>query len=321
MRKENHGTRRSGLDFGRVYWVWWKNDNGYRAVDTLMQHPQHMKISELSLHTDTPAPTIRYYLREGLLPVPIRTSRNMAYYTEEHISRLLRIREMKEGGLSLKEIKALVENGAEGAASRVEGAAVYSSRRAKIVSSAIELFRAKGYDAPSIAEIVEHAGIGKGTFYQYFTNKEELFFECADRIFENIDRELKVLEDITDPIERLWNRALFFARSYRHMIDMLNLARGASVKDNPRFRNAYEQVMQNLIGPIQVDVEKAIVAGRIRLKDSALIAHLLMGAVEYCFYYHERYGVDVDAIVIKAWDIVFGGIASVSERLQEDGKR
>jgi AcrR family transcriptional regulator len=289
-------------------------------VENVMQHPQHMKISELSFHTGTPMPTIRYYLREGLLPIPIRTGRNMAYYSAEHISSLLRIWEMKEEGLSLKEIKALVGNGTGGPASPDEGTAVYSSRRAKIVLAAIELFRAKGYDAASIAEIVEHAGIGKGTFYQYFTNKEELFFECADRIFEDIDREVKVLKDIDDPIERLWNRALFFGRSYRHMIDMLNLARGASVKDDPRFRNAYEKVMQNLIGPIQVDVEKAIVSGRIRLKDSALIAHLLMGAVEYCFYYRERFEVDVDAIVMKAWDIVFGSIASVSERSQE-GKR
>jgi AcrR family transcriptional regulator/predicted DNA-binding transcriptional regulator AlpA len=290
-------------------------------VEKAMQHPQHMKISELSFHTGTPVPTIRYYLREGLLPIPIRTGRNMAYYSAEHISSLLRIREMKEGGLPLKEIKALVGNGAEGSASPDEGTAVYSSRRAKIVLAATELFRAKGYDDASVAEIVEHAGIGKGTFYQYFTNKEELFFECADRIFEDIDREVKVLKDITDPIERLWNRAHFFSRSYRHMIDMLNLARGASVKDDPRFRNAYEKVMQNLIGPLQVDVDKAIAAGRIRLKDSALIAHVLMGAVEYCFYYRQRFEVDVDAVVMKAWDIVFGGIASASEREMGGNKR
>jgi AcrR family transcriptional regulator len=276
-----------------------------------MHRPQHMKISELSVYTNIPAPTIRYYLREGLLPEPMRTSRNMAYYTEDHLNRLLKIREMKGRGSSLKEIKALVENSVEEEASGAEGVAVYSSKRGKIVHSAIELFRAKGYDATSITDIVVHAGIGKGTFYQYFTNKEELFFECADRIFENIDSELKVLDDMTDAMQRLWNRALFFARSYRHMINMLNLARGASVKDNPRFRDKLDQVMHNLMEPIKVDVEKAIKAGRIRLKDSTLIAYLLMGAVEYSFYYNERHRVDVDALATKAWDILFNGMASI----------
>ena len=275
-----------------------------------MQHPQHMKISELSLHTDTPAPTIRYYLREGLLPEPIRTSRNMAYYNTEHLSRLLKIQEMKKGGMSLKQIKAILKKDTKGATSHAEEAVVYSSMRGKIVQSATALFRAKGYDAVSIADIVEQAGIGKGTLYQYFANKEDLFFECADRIFENIDSEMELLDKVTDSMQRLWNRALFFARSYRHMINMLNLARGASVKDNPRFRDKLDQVMQNLMGPIKVDVEKAITDGKISLKDSMLIAYLLMGGVEYSFYYNERYQENTDDLVIKAWDILFNGIAS-----------
>ena len=280
------------------------------AVETVMQRPQHMKISELSLHTDTPAPTIRYYLREGLLPEPIRTSRNMAYYTTEHLTRLLKIQEMKKGGMSLKQIKVILKKDTKGATSHAEEAVVYSSMRGKIVQSATALFRAKGYDALSIADIVEQAGIGKGTLYQYFANKEDLFFECADRIFENIDSEIKLLDKVTDSMQRLWNRALFFARSYRHMINMLNLARGASVKDDPRFRDKLDQVMQNLMGPIKVDVEKAITDGKISLKDSMLIAYLLMGGVEYSFYYNERYQENTDDLVIKAWDILFNGIAS-----------
>ena len=41
-----------------------------------------MRIAELSQKTGVPVPTIKYYLREGLLPEPVKTSRNMAYYPE-----------------------------------------------------------------------------------------------------------------------------------------------------------------------------------------------------------------------------------------------
>ncbi|MGQ5701239.1 MerR family transcriptional regulator [Sandaracinobacteroides sp. A072] len=54
--------------------------------------------------------TIRFYIREGLLPEPERTHRNSATYTEEHLSRLFAIRRLKdERFLPLSVIRALFE--------------------------------------------------------------------------------------------------------------------------------------------------------------------------------------------------------------------
>jgi DNA-binding transcriptional MerR regulator len=39
-----------------------------------------LKISELADRSDVSVGTIKHYLREGLLPEPVKTSRNMAYY-------------------------------------------------------------------------------------------------------------------------------------------------------------------------------------------------------------------------------------------------
>ena len=46
----------------------------------------------------------------------------------------------------------------------------------RIFESAIDLFAQKGYARASIAEIAVNAGVGKGTVYEYFKNKEDLFF-------------------------------------------------------------------------------------------------------------------------------------------------
>ncbi len=40
--------------------------------------------------------TIRYYIREGLLPEPLRTGRNAAVYGAEHVSRLKTIKRLQE---------------------------------------------------------------------------------------------------------------------------------------------------------------------------------------------------------------------------------
>ncbi|MQA03957.1 MAG: MerR family transcriptional regulator [Streptosporangiales bacterium] len=56
----------------------------------------------MSGRTGVPIPTIKYYLREGLLPRGERTSPNQAQYDERHESRLRLVRALVEvGGLSI----------------------------------------------------------------------------------------------------------------------------------------------------------------------------------------------------------------------------
>lgn len=55
--------------------------------------------------------TIRFYIREGLLPEPIRTSRNSALYGEEHLQRLLAIRRLRDDRfLPLGVIRSLLDS-------------------------------------------------------------------------------------------------------------------------------------------------------------------------------------------------------------------
>lgn len=61
-----------------------------------------MRIAELSRRSGTSIPTIKYYLREGLLPPGTSTGRNQAEYDERHLGRLRLIRALREvGGLSV----------------------------------------------------------------------------------------------------------------------------------------------------------------------------------------------------------------------------
>lgn len=61
-----------------------------------------MRISELSAATDVAVPTIKFYLREGLLPAGELTKANQASYGPEHVQRLRLIRALVDvGGLSV----------------------------------------------------------------------------------------------------------------------------------------------------------------------------------------------------------------------------
>jgi DNA-binding transcriptional MerR regulator len=53
-------------------------------------------MGELAEASGVPAPTIKHYLREGLLPEPVKTSRNMAYYPPEFVDRIRLIKRLQE---------------------------------------------------------------------------------------------------------------------------------------------------------------------------------------------------------------------------------
>ncbi|GAA1809418.1 MerR family transcriptional regulator [Luedemannella flava] len=72
-----------------------------------------MRIAELSAQSGTSIPTIKYYLREGLLPPGAATGRNQADYGEEHVRRLRLVRALIDvGGVpvaTVREVLAAVD--------------------------------------------------------------------------------------------------------------------------------------------------------------------------------------------------------------------
>ncbi len=67
-----------------------------------------MRMRDLERESGVSRETIRYYIREGLLPEPSRSHRNSATYSREHLARLLTIRRLKdERFLPLSVIRSL----------------------------------------------------------------------------------------------------------------------------------------------------------------------------------------------------------------------
>lgn len=68
-----------------------------------------MRMSELSRTTATPVATVKYYLREGLLPAGVRTSPNQAQYGDEHVRRIRLIRALLgPGGLDVATAREVI---------------------------------------------------------------------------------------------------------------------------------------------------------------------------------------------------------------------
>jgi AcrR family transcriptional regulator len=287
----------------------------------MKQYPKHMKMSELSARAKITAATIRNYARQGLLPDPVRTGKTMAYYTVEHLERIKNIKALQKKGHSLNVIGHIVNQTSGENHSNPKPEMVYTSKRSVILKAAVYLFRDKGYDTTNIDDIVAYAGISKSTFYQYFRSKEELFYECADHVFYDIARDDPIISNEDNGLMRLWKRVESFSHTHLHMIDMLNLARGASMKGNPRSRQMLEVVMNNLIDPIEADLILASNQGTIHFKDPHVLAHMLMGATEYGYYYLQIHPEsDIENDLMRGWDIIFNSVIQHTQ-LEGEGLR
>ncbi|WP_336209211.1 MerR family transcriptional regulator [Nonomuraea sp. LPB2021202275-12-8] len=68
-------------------------------------------MADLSADAGVPVPTIKYYLREGLLPPGRPLSRNQAEYGPEHVRRLRLVRALADyGGLGIATIRELIRH-------------------------------------------------------------------------------------------------------------------------------------------------------------------------------------------------------------------
>lgn len=87
----------------------------YAARPDMPRDQNLLKIGELARRAGVNRGTIQFYLREGLLPRPVKTHRNMAYYDESCVDRIRAIKELQtKRHLPLAAIRELLDSSRTG---------------------------------------------------------------------------------------------------------------------------------------------------------------------------------------------------------------
>jgi len=100
------------------------------------------------------------------------------------------------------------------------------AKKQQIIDAALDLFLDKGYRVVTTREIAAKAGISKGALYDYFRNKEDLFYEtCRNSMMRKFDIATKTGSQLTQfpPIERYFKLKEMWlkhaeARKKRHLL-------------------------------------------------------------------------------------------------------
>ena len=277
------------------------------------------RINEVEQRSGVSRRTVHFYLERGLLHPPRRTGRTMAYYDDIHLAELKYIRAARAQGTPLFAIKEQLatrfrQNAASPARPSIlpdgrkrEGAGAArrgrpsgrQEMRARILDVACRLFLRKGFRATAVSDITARLEVGKGTFYFYFSDKDELFLECAPRIFQALFSEKwEALRRERDPVRRLALRAEAVLPVLDKFCAILALAREALNSPEPRIRDMGRQTIASIGQPLEDDLSKGMARGLIRPLDPKATSMMLVGIME-SLQYLQAVGVKLSAAQLR----------------------
>ena len=266
---------------------------------------KHYKIAELEKLSGLPRRTIHFYLAQKLRHPPARTGKTMAYYDEAHLRKLRFIREGKSRGVPLLAVRRMIADreaeNAEFFGARLDPAfarkktAPSRSREPRkpkgiktreiILEAGSRLFREKGYRNTRVSDVTRDLDIGKGTFYFYFSDKKELFLECAPRIFRELfSRGLAEIREENDPLKRLILRAETVLPVLPEFAVIIDLAREALLDPDPKVRNLGRDIILSIRRPLESDFAKGVQQGLFQQADRRIVGTLLIGIFESLSY-------------------------------------
>lgn len=182
----------------------------------------------------------------------------------------------------------------------------------RMLQTCIQLFEKKGFSETSIQDIVEAEGVTKGTFYYYFSSKEEVLM-TIHRLY--IDTLLVQQSAI------LSNSSLSNAGKLRQLIGMLvkNIAphggsarvffrelRHLSAEHLEEVRPKRDQVRMGM----QKVIESGIVAGEFRSDlDAGIVTLGILGACNWTYQWFNPSGkVSADEVADTYMKMIGGGI-------------
>lgn len=186
-------------------------------------------------------------------------------------------------------------------------------KRADLLSGALKLFAAYGYDGVGVQQIVEAAGVTKPTLYHYFGNKLGLLEVLLDEQLEDLHAALKRAAEYRHDLPLTLNeiaRVLFgFARSrpelFRlHLSLWLAPVQSDSYKVAARFHERSFAVLENLFR------EAARDHGNMRGRHRAYAATFLGMINNYIALSLHQYAVLNDALASQSVHQFMHGIFS-----------
>lgn len=193
-------------------------------------------------------------------------------------------------------------------------------RKLQILQCAKKLFSKNGYYETQISDIVDEAGIARGTIYQYFKNKDEIFATLLENFYKKWERmisdadsniDLKNVSPVNYLRSRMKSSLYFFESDY----EMCNIVLRIGVGLNKNFDSVQKKLEKKIFTVITNDLKIGQQFGNISPDiDTQLVANIFTGALFRVAYYYfvthktQKESHDIDLLADKIASLYSPGL-------------
>lgn len=158
----------------------------------------------------------------------------------------------------------------------------HSSKQKKIMRVVEKLAANRRFHEITLDEIAEAAGVGKGTIYRYFTDKDDLFFQVATSGFEELCELLKQKvpcdTSFTDKLLNACEQITRFFADRKHLLQLMQTETNPAYWRKGKIRQRWLDKRKMLVNTLADIFCEGIAENAIRADISAeVMASFLLG--------------------------------------------
>lgn len=162
-----------------------------------------------------------------------------------------------------------------------DGELVRENVRVKILTAARSVFSTKGYRASTVSDLIREAHVARATFYKYFPNKRQVFYELLreflDTLYENTrNYVLKETENTGELSARIRDGLALFYRYFFENRPIVQVYYREAFGTDARLYAAWDDFDRRMTALFTRVLEVGVEDGLLRPIDTNLVATALM---------------------------------------------
>lgn len=147
-----------------------------------------------------------------------------------------------------------------------------------MLDAAARLFASQRFHEVRMEDIAAEAGVGKGTIYRYFTDKDELFIalmhRSAQHFQDRIDSLISGEDTARGRLKAIVHGIIDFFDAHPHLFDLLQRAEVMQGPDYP-WRQTRDSLLQRVLAAFKEGEKR----GEFTIRDPDLAAWILLGGM------------------------------------------
>lgn len=191
---------------------------------------------------------------------------------------------------------------------------IKTDRKISILQAAEELFADKGYFSTSIADIINHANIARGTFYIYFNSKKDIFDSLLEYFLISLDQSIfriNIAPGAPDPVLQLKDNLMRIAtllQEHRNLTKIvLTYATGIDEDFDNKISSFYAKVYDLLETAISLGIQMEI----LRPCNPVIISKYFIGSIKEIalfFINNDNNSISIEEVVDELIQLNFIGL-------------